>query len=74
MATKRQIEQAGRLWGLALIAHMDLSGDSAPEVREAAITQAQQELMRRGYDYSQLINEEDCLQAICARTRDRKHA
>lgn len=69
MATKRQIAKAGRLWGLALIAHTDNTEGDLPEandIREAARGWAVQELLRLGFAPHQLLNEADCLQAVSA--------
>lgn len=72
MVTKRQIEQAARIWRKALVAHMGIDGDSAQEVREAAITQARDELRRTGLDYGSLRSEADCL-AIVVTPNDLSH-
>lgn len=63
MATKRQLARAARLYRLAVIAHMDLSGDGEQKVRSMAIDQAVLELSRLGYEPRQLLSEDDCLRA-----------
>ncbi len=63
-ATRREIEQAARLYRLAVVAHMDLSGDGDQEVREVAIRQSQDDLSRKGYAYQNLATEGACLRAI----------
>ncbi len=64
--TKRQIAKAGKLWGLALIAHTDDLGCTSAEgaVRKAARSYALQGLARLGFEPRHLLNEADCLKAV----------
>ena len=70
MDTKRQIEKASRLFGLALMAHLDSSqeftSDAAQAVREQAIASARDKLHTLGFEPGDLLNEENCLRAVGA--------
>ena len=73
MATKRQIEKASRIFGLALVAHLDCgrsytgaAAAAALAVREQAIASARDKLHAIGFEPGDLLNEEDCLRAVGA--------
>lgn len=65
--TKRQIERAGRLYGLAMAAHSDAAGaesqiEAAVMARASAIASAA--LARLGFDRSELLTVGDCIDAV----------